>query len=71
MSQKIKIDDKDYDISDISDRGKNLIIQLQNIDSGLKEIQNMIAILTKAKRAYIADLKSEMLSKKAGFDFSE
>jgi hypothetical protein len=71
MSQKIKIDDKDYDISDISDRGKNLIIQLQNIDSGLKEIQNMIAILTKAKRAYMADLKSEMLSKKAGFDFSE
>ena len=31
----------------------------------------MIAILTKAKKAYMGDLKGEMISAKAGFDFSE
>jgi hypothetical protein len=31
----------------------------------------MQAILTKAKRAYIDDLKSEMLAAKSGFDFSD
>ena len=31
----------------------------------------MIAVLTKAKKAYIGDLKTEMLSAKSGFDFSE
>ena len=33
--------------------------------------KNMIAVLTKAKKAYIGELKVEMLSAKSGFDFSE
>ena len=66
---KIKLDDKEYDVADLSDRAKRLTVEMQNVTARIRETNNMIAILTKAKRAYIAELKSEVLSAKAGFDF--
>ena len=66
---KIKLDDKEYDIANSSDRVRNLTDSLQNVSARIQESNNMVAILTKAKRAYIEGLKSEMLSAKAGFDF--
>jgi len=45
--------------------------QLRGLDVSINEKNNLSAVLLKAKKAYIADLKSEMLSQKAGFDFSE
>ena len=66
---KFKLDDKEYDVEVLSARAQQLTADLQNITARIQETNNMIAILTKAKRAYIADLKSEMLSAKAGFDF--
>ncbi len=50
---------------------KKLIAELQKIEERIKEKNNMVAILTKAKRAYIADLKQEMISSKAGLDLFE
>ena len=66
---KFKLDDKEYDVEVLSAKAQQLTADLQNITARIQETNNMIAILTKAKRAYIADLKSEMLSVKAGFDF--
>jgi hypothetical protein len=66
---KIKLDDKEYDIANLSDRARKLTASLQNVSARIQESNNMVAILTKAKRAYIEGLKSEMLSAKAGFDF--
>lgn len=66
---KIKLDDKEYDIADLSDSAIKLTDSLQNVSARIQELNNMVAILTKAKRAYIEGLKSEMLSAKAGFDF--
>lgn len=66
---KFKLDDKEYDVEVLSAKAQQLTADLQNITARIQETNNMIAILTKAKRAYIADLKSEMLSAKAGFDF--
>ena len=66
---KIKLDDKEYDIANLSDRARELTDALQNVSARIQESKNMVAILTKAKRAYIEGLKSEMLSAKAGFDF--
>lgn len=66
---KFKLDDKEYDVEFLSAKAQQLTADLQNITARIQETNNMIAILTKAKRAYIADLKSEMLSAKAGFDF--
>ena len=66
---KFKLDDKEYDVEVLSAKAQQLTADLQNITARIQETNNMIAILTKAKHAYIADLKSEMLSAKAGFDF--
>ena len=52
----------------LTDEQKKLIAELQKIEERIKEKNNMVAILTKAKRAYIADLKQEMISSKAGLD---
>jgi prefoldin subunit 5 len=67
--QKIKVDDKEYDVAKLSERVRKLTVELQTVTARIQETDNMIAILTKAKRAYIEGLKSEMLSAKAGFDF--
>ena len=66
---KIKLDDKEYDIADLSDSARKLTDSIQNVSARIEEFNNMVAILNKAKRAYIEGLKSEMLSAKAGFDF--
>lgn len=71
MSQKITIFGAEYDVSQLTDTSKDLLNKLRMADIALQERSNMRAILTKAKKAYISDLKSEMLSAKSGFDFSE
>lgn len=68
---KIQIDGIEYNVDDPSERVKNLVIELQKIDLRIQESQNMSAILTKAKKAYIADLKTEMLAAKAGLHFGD
>ena len=69
--QTIKLDDGEYDVDTLSGAQKKLIAELQKIEERIKEKKNMVAILTKAKRAYIADLKQEMISSKAGLDLFE
>ena len=71
MAQKISIDDREYDINNLSDTANKFFEQLRGVDIAINEKNNLSTILLKAKRAYIADLKSEMLSQKAGLDFSE
>ena len=67
--QKIKLDEKEYDVAKLSERARKMTLELQTVTARIQESNNMIAILNKAKRAYIEGLKSEMLSAKAGFDF--
>ena len=71
MAQKIKIDNYEYDIDNLSDAAQKFVEQLRGLDQVINEKNNMSALLVRAKKAYIEDLKSEMLSQKAGFDFSE
>ena len=68
---KIQIDDVEYDLDALSDQAKRLVGDVQKINARIQETQNMSAILTKAKQAYIADLKTEMLAAKAGLHFGD
>jgi hypothetical protein len=67
----IRLDDGEYDYEALTDASKKMIAELQKIEERIKEKNNMVAILTKAKRAYIADLKQEMISSKAGLNLFE
>ncbi len=71
MAQKINIDNREYDIAKLSDTAKNFFEQLRGLDMAINEKNNLSSVLLKAKKAYISDLKAEMLSQKAGFDFSD
>ena len=59
----------EYDISKLNKKCQYLAVQVQNVHGKIRESDNMLAILTKAKLAYIADIRHEMLTAKAGFDF--
>ena len=70
-NEKIEIGGRKYKTSDLTDLAKNLLEELAKLGAVSSEKANMVAILTKAKKAYMADLKGEMLRAKSGFDFSE
>ena len=67
MSQKIKLGDKEYDLSDLSDKGKATLASLQFATLRIKELNNMQALLVRAKNSYVEGLKKEMISSKAGY----
>ena len=70
-SQELELYGKKYKISDLTDSVKSHIRNLERINAVCGEKANMLALLQKAKTAYISELKSEMLSARSGFDFSE
>ena len=67
----IEFDGKKYNDSDFTDVAKELLKNITRVNAATQEKNNIVAILTKAKKAYIAELKSEMLSAKSGFNFSD
>lgn len=71
MSQKIRVDNVEYDISNLTDEGKNVLVAYKEVSQRLQEAANMMAILTRAKNSYIAGLKSEMLKGKTGLDLDD
>lgn len=71
MAQKIKLDDAEYEVENLSDQAKAYIATLKFTDTRLQELTNMRALLQRAKNSYVDSLKKEMLSSKAGFLFDE
>ena len=71
MSKKFKLDDKEYEIDNLSDASKKTLLSLQFTAQRLQELNNMKALLQRAKNSYLDSLKKEMLSNKAGYLFDE
>ena len=68
--QILRLDGEDFDLSKASDEAKALVLQLKHLDLLFEEKSNLMALLNKAKNAYIADLKSEIIKDKTGVDLS-
>jgi len=66
---EINIDGKGYDLSNLSDKAKQIIQELKLLDANFVVKQNTLAAFQKAKSAYALDLKDEIIKKKAGLDF--
>ena len=71
MTQKLKLDDKEYDINELSEGARAQLTSLQFVDEKLMELKNMQALLQRAKNSYVEGLKKEMISGKAGFLFGD
>ena len=69
MIKTFKLDGKEYSVDILSESGKRIVSGLQEIETEIKEKTNLIAIFNKAKNAYIAEIKSEILSQKLGCNF--
>lgn len=69
MLEKFKLDSIEYRRSDLSDHGQLALEQLIFTELRIEQINNNVAILNKAKNAYIRDLSSEVLELKTGILF--
>ena len=70
MSQKIKIDDVEHDVNSLSENAKALVEKLQHTDKQIQDTTNLCALLNRAKKSYIQDLKREMIQGKSGVDIA-
>jgi len=70
VPQILRLDGEDYDLGKASDEAKAIVARLQHLDRLFEEKSNLMALLTKAKNAYIADLKTEIIKNKTGVDLS-
>ena len=67
----IDLDEEEIELSDLED-GQRFFVDKYNFTViQLKELNNMLAILQRAKNSYINEIKKEMISKKAGFIFED
>lgn len=70
MVETLRLDGKDYDISVLSAEGRQHLAAYQHATAQMQEATNMIALLSKAKNAYISDLKAEIIQGRTGVDLS-
>lgn len=66
----LRLDGEEYDLSTATNEAKVLVAQLQGLAGLLEERINFMALLTKAKNAYISDLKMEIIQNRTGVDLS-
>lgn len=71
MAQKISLDGIEYDLDQLSTGAREQLASLQYVTGQLQEATNMQALLTKAKNAYVAELKAEMVQARTGFLFDD
>lgn len=71
MATKIELDGTEYNLDELSETARATIVSLQFTMTRLKELNNMQALLQRAKNSYGEELKMEMLSKKSGFYFDD
>ena len=60
-----------FDPATLGPEGRALHDRLRFVEAQLQELVNMQALLTKARNAYIADLKLEMVQGRSGLRFSD
>ena len=66
MTQRFRIDGAEYDGGTRSPEGQALVERLQFVQGRLMELGNQMALLNKAKNAYIADLKVDFVRSRTG-----
>ena len=68
MSQRFRIDGVEYNTGGLSQEGRDLVERLTFTRLALQEMSNEMALLSKAKNAYIADMKTEIVEGRTGLD---
>ena len=65
------IDNNEYNLDDFTDEARLLFAHLTYTTNTLQEMHNQMALLNKAKNAYISDMKAEIVQSRTGVDFND
>lgn len=65
-----RLDGAECDLSKASEEARALVARLQHLDRLFDEKSNLMALLTKAKNANVADLKGGIIKNKTGVNLS-
>ena len=65
----VRLGDVDYPIDQLSADGRATLNNYSQIETHLLHLRNLQAVLTKARNAYIEDLKFEIMQARTGLDF--
>ena len=71
MSKRFKLDGNTYELSGLSPDGQNVLNRLNFARMSLHELRNQLAVLKRAKNAYIEDLKFEIVQGRTGINISD
>lgn len=66
MGETFTFDGNSYQISDLSPQGQELLRRIILTRANLVEMKNQLALLMKAKNAYISDIKMDIVEKRSG-----
>jgi hypothetical protein len=70
-AETVRLGDMDYPVDLLSTDGRGALNSFVQTEGHLMYLRNMEAVLTKARNAYIADLKDEILKGRTGLDYSD
>ena len=69
MSDLIKFEGVEYQISELNEESRKLISLIQNVEKRISEHQQLNSALVQAKDSYKNELKQIILAETAGIDF--
>ena len=70
MTGKVRIDGEDYDLASLSAEALSQFESIKFADAQIADLKNMTALLTRAKKSYVHELKNEIIKAKSGVDLS-
>ncbi|HAG73399.1 MAG TPA: hypothetical protein DCL66_14470 [Gammaproteobacteria bacterium] len=70
MARKFTLESLDYDVDDLTEDGQKIWSRMLFALQKLDELSGQHALLTRAKNAYIEDIKNEVVQSKSGVDFA-
>lgn len=68
LGKNFRIDGMVFSVDLLNLKGRELLAKLEFANKSLEELHNDLALMNKAKKSYISDLKSEIIQSKAGIN---
>lgn len=68
MMKRFRLDGAEYDVEGLSAEARALVERLRFVRLQVQSLSNQQALLTKAKNAYIVNLKAEIVQGRTGVD---
>ena len=70
MGEQITLDGVTQDVSGLSASGQALAAQIAQVQRQIDERQRLRAVLLMARKAYLTELRAEIIKQKSGVDLS-